>query len=39
MEVLFSDDGIVLCKDCERCGDDTIKFIDLGPHDQAYGKK
>jgi len=33
------DDGIVLCKDCESCGDDTIKFIDLGPHDQAYGKK
>ncbi len=34
-----SDDKIVLCKDCDTCRDDTIKFIDLGPHDQAYGKK
>jgi len=33
------DDEIVLCKDCKACTDDTIKFIDLGPHDQAYGKK
>jgi mRNA-degrading endonuclease YafQ of YafQ-DinJ toxin-antitoxin module len=30
---------IVLCKDCDDCTDDTIKFIDLGPHDRAYGKK
>ncbi|NIM13219.1 MAG: hypothetical protein GTO45_13980 [Candidatus Aminicenantes bacterium] len=33
------DDEIVLCKDCESCTDDTIKFVDIGPHDQAYGKK
>ncbi len=33
------DDEIVLCKECDSCADDTIKFIDLGPHDQAYGKK
>jgi mRNA-degrading endonuclease YafQ of YafQ-DinJ toxin-antitoxin module len=33
------DDQIVLCSDCHKCSDDTIKFIDLGPHDQAYGRK
>ena len=33
------DDEIVRCKDCENCTDDTIKFVDIGPHDQAYGKK
>ena len=33
------DDEIVLCADCDRCVDDTIKFIDFGPHGQAYGKK
>lgn len=33
------DDAIVLCKDCDDCSDETIKFIDIGPHDQAYGKK
>jgi mRNA-degrading endonuclease YafQ of YafQ-DinJ toxin-antitoxin module len=32
------DDSIVLCSDCHKCSDDTIKFIDLGPHNQAYGK-
>ncbi|MDI6791493.1 MAG: hypothetical protein QME81_01310 [bacterium] len=31
--------GIVLCSDCGKCSDNTIKFIDLGPHDQVYGKK
>lgn len=30
------DSEIVLCSDCNKCSDDTIKFIDLGPHDQAY---
>jgi hypothetical protein len=30
------DDQIVLCSDCSMCGDDTIKFIALGPHDKAY---
>jgi len=29
-------DKVVLCSDCHRCLDKTIKFIDLGPHDQAY---
>lgn len=33
------DNEIVLCSNCDKCADDTIKFIDLGPHDQAYGKK
>lgn len=33
------DDKIVLCADCDKYSDDTIKFIDLGPHDQAYQKK
>jgi addiction module RelE/StbE family toxin len=33
------DDKIVFCNDCDKCSDDVIKFIDLGPHDQAYGKK
>lgn len=30
------DDSIVLCKDCKTCDNETIKFIDLGPHDKAY---
>jgi mRNA-degrading endonuclease YafQ of YafQ-DinJ toxin-antitoxin module len=30
------DQDIVLCPDCRDCGDDTLKFIDLGPHDQVY---
>lgn len=30
------DDAIVLCADCSHCADDTIKFIALGPHDEAY---
>ena len=30
------DDGIVRCANCPECADDTIKFIALGPHDQAY---
>jgi len=32
------DDSIVWCGDCHKCSDNTIKFIDLGPNDQAYGK-
>jgi len=34
-----SDNEIVLCSDCIDCSNDTIKFIALGPHDEAYGKK
>lgn len=30
------DDAVVLCSDCRACIDDTVKFIDLGPHDRAY---
>lgn len=30
------DDSIVLCSDCSACADDTIKFVALGPHDDAY---
>jgi addiction module RelE/StbE family toxin len=30
------DDSVVLCSDCEDCPDDTIKFVELGPHDQTY---
>jgi len=33
------DNEIVLCSDCNKCSDNTIKFVDLGPHDQAYKKK
>ncbi len=30
------DDKIVRCGNCDGCLDDTIKFIDIGPHDTAY---
>lgn len=30
------DDTQVSCADCADCSDDTIKFVALGPHDQAY---
>jgi len=33
------DDKIVLCSECNTCSDDTIKFIDLGPHDNTYENK
>jgi mRNA-degrading endonuclease YafQ of YafQ-DinJ toxin-antitoxin module len=33
------DDKIVLCKDCTACKDETIKFVDIGPHDETYKKK
>ena len=32
------DDSIVLCSDCHKCSDNTIKFIDLGPHNRTYGE-
>ena len=31
-----NDDAIVLCADCSRCADSTIKFVALGPHDKVY---
>jgi len=33
------DDAFVRCSDCAETPDDTLKFILLGPHDAAYGKK
>lgn len=33
------DDKTVLCHDCVKCTNDTIKFVDLGPQDKAYAKK
>ena len=33
-----SDDKIVLCNECNTYSD-TIKFIDLGPHNHTYRKK
>lgn len=32
-------DKVVLCHDCGMCVDETIKFVDVGPHDEAYKKK
>jgi addiction module RelE/StbE family toxin len=32
------DNEIVLCYDRQNISDDTIKFIALGPHDEAYIK-
>ncbi len=31
------DDVVVLCHDCAETANDTVKFILLGPHDDAYG--
>lgn len=30
------DDQIVRCHDCHDCLDETVKFVLLGPDDQAY---
>ncbi len=32
------DDEIVICHDCSSFADETVKFVDFGPHDHAYGK-
>lgn len=32
------DDGIDLCHDCSGCADETVKFVQLGPHDHVYDK-
>jgi len=32
------DDSVVLCSDCEKNSNDTVKFVLLGPHDQTYGR-
>ncbi len=31
------DNVVVDCADCKKTDDQTIKFILLGPHDNAYG--
>ena len=31
------DDAVVACSDCLETHDKTIKFVLLGPHDEAYG--
>jgi mRNA-degrading endonuclease YafQ of YafQ-DinJ toxin-antitoxin module len=33
------DDEVVQCSDCADTPDATLKFVLLGPHDAAYGKK
>ena len=33
------DDQIVLCSDCHKCSEDTIKFVDLAPYDRVYRRK
>ena len=33
------DDKVVLCDDCKRSADETVKFVDIGTHDKAYEKK
>ncbi len=33
------DDAIVACFDCDDCSDETIKFILLATHNDAYNKK
>jgi len=32
------DNKIILCSDCQKCSDDTLKFIEIGPHDSVYKK-
>ena len=33
------DDSIILCSDCGKCSNDTIRFIEVGPHDKVYKSK
>ncbi len=33
------DDEYVACENCAETVDETIRFIIVGPHDAAYGKK
>ena len=32
------DDVVVACSDCEDTPNQTVKFVLLGPHDEAYKK-
>ena len=31
------DDAVVACSDCNDTPDQNLKFVLLGPHDEAYG--
>ena len=31
-----NDDSVVQCSDCHESGNETLKFVLLGPHDEAY---
>ncbi len=33
------DDVVVACSDCPETPDETIKFVLLAPHDDAYNRK
>jgi mRNA-degrading endonuclease YafQ of YafQ-DinJ toxin-antitoxin module len=33
------DDSFVACSDCFETEDETLKFLIVGPHDEAYGLK
>ena len=33
------DDVVVQCDDCQERQDETLKFVQLGPHDEAYALK
>lgn len=33
------DDEFVACSDCSENHNETLKFLILGPHDEAYGLK
>jgi mRNA-degrading endonuclease YafQ of YafQ-DinJ toxin-antitoxin module len=33
------DDEVVGCSDCHDRSDETIRFIELGPHDSAYARR
>ena len=33
------DDPYVACSDCSETDDETLKFLIIGPHDDAYGLK
>ena len=32
------DDEIVRCHNCSSCADETVKLVQLGPHDHVYDK-
>lgn len=34
-----NNDSVVGCSDCDQMGDETLKFVLLGPHDEAYSSK